>query len=87
MRRVDYDGQEYLIHTRSGMRLIHTMREMGIPVQCECGSKDEEAAGKCSVKFERSQLFLLNSPNEFERKVLGDKIEQGYRLACQALYK
>lgn len=86
MRRVEYSGQEYLIHTRSGQRLLDTMREMGIPVECDC--KGHESSAKCAVKFEKGTLFLLNAPNELERRTLGpDKLEQGYRLSCQALYK
>lgn len=85
MRRIEYGGNEYLIHTRSGMRLLETMQEFGIPVACDC--KGAESSGKCTVKFERPVLFLLNNPTALERQVLGEKIEQGFRLACQALYR
>lgn len=85
MRRVDYQGKEYLIFTRSGMRLLDSMHEKGIPVVCECARGDEHA-GKCEVKYPKDTQFLLSAPTELEQRVLGPKLEKGFRLACQALF-
>jgi 2Fe-2S ferredoxin len=85
MRRIDYNGEEYLVHTRSGMKVIDALREQGVPVECDC--KGNESTGKCMVKWPKDTAFLLTSPTEFERQVLGDKLGQGYRLACQAIFK
>ncbi|HEY3368640.1 MAG TPA: 2Fe-2S iron-sulfur cluster binding domain-containing protein [Symbiobacteriaceae bacterium] len=87
MRRIDYQGQEYLIHTRSGMRLMDAARESGVPVDCDCNHKKGESSGKCALKWPKDTQFLLTAPTELERKVLGDQMAQGYRLACQAMYK
>lgn len=85
MRRIDYKGEEYLIHTRSGMRVIDAMRESGIPVGCDCSAK--ESTQQCIVKWPKDTQFLLTAPTDYERKVLGDQLAQGYRLACQAIFK
>lgn len=85
MRRIDYKGEEYLVHTRSGMSVLQAVREQGVPVECDC--KKGESSGKCEVKWPKDTQFLLTTPTELERKVLGDKVAQGYRLACQAMFK
>lgn len=85
MRRIEYGGQEYLVHTRSGMKLIQALREFGIPVECDC--KAGASSAKCQVKFEKGTMFLLSKPTALERSVLGDQVDSGFRLACQAQYK
>ncbi len=86
MRRVEYGGEEYLIFTRSGWRLIDSLRERGVPVECDC--KGDQSSAKCAVKFPKDTAFLLTAPTPLERKVLGpEKLEKGFRLACQALWK
>jgi ferredoxin len=85
MRRIDYQGKEYLVHTRSGMNLLEALRESGVPVQCDCDG--EHSSAQCAVKWPKDTLFLLTAPTPLERKVLGDQLEGGYRLACQAMFK
>lgn len=85
MRRIDYQGEEYLIHTRSGMPLKVAMEERGIPVDCDCATK--ESSGKCEVKWPKDTAFLLTAPTSLERSVLGEKVDKGFRLACQAMFK
>ncbi|BDG60721.1 hypothetical protein [Caldinitratiruptor microaerophilus] len=86
MRRITYKDKEYLIHTRSGMRLIDSMREQGIPVECNC--KKDPSSRLCLTRYPRSEAFLLTEPTELERSVLTpQELDQGYRLACQALFK
>lgn len=86
MRRVEYQGNEYLIHTRSGFRLIDAMRERGVPVACNC---DQDATSNaCEVKYPKDTAFLLTPPTAREQQVLGaDKLNKGFRLACAALFK
>jgi ferredoxin len=86
MRRIDYKDEEYLIHTRSGMRVLDALREHGIAAHCDCDSR-ESSSQECAVKWPKDTAFLLTAPTEFERKILGDKLGQGYRLACQAMFK
>lgn len=86
MRRITYRDKEYLIHTRSGMRLIDSMREAGIPVECRC--KTDPASRLCLTRYPRGEAFLLTEPSPLERQVLSaQELEQGCRLACQALFK
>jgi len=86
MRRIDYKGEEYLIHTRSGMRVYDTLREHGIAATCDCDGR-EKSTSQCVVKWPKDTAFLLTAPTPFERQVLGQQIEQGYRLSCQAIFK
>lgn len=87
MRRIDYQGQEYLIHTRSGMRLMDAALESGVPVQCDCNHKSGQSGAKCAIKWPKDTQFLLTAPTALEREVLGDQLKQGLRLACQAIFK
>jgi ferredoxin len=86
MRRIDYKGEEYLIHTRSGMRVLDALREHGIGATCDCDQK-ENSTGVCKVKWPKDTAFLLTAPTDFERKMLGNEVDQGYRLSCQAIFK
>lgn len=86
MRRIDYKGEEYLIHTRSGMRLLDALKEHGIAATCDCDGR-EHSTQQCVVKWPKDTAFLLTAPTDFERKVLGDQLNQGYRLGCQAMFK
>lgn len=87
MRRIDYRGEEYLIHTRSGMRLIDVLRESGISVTCDCNGIDHSSSA-CMVKWPKDTLHLLTAPTPFEQKILGDaQLAAGYRLSCQAMFK
>lgn len=86
MRRIDYNGEEYLIHTRSGMRVLDTLKEHGIAAECDCDGR-EHSTSKCMVKWPKDTAFLLTAPTEFERKVLGAELEKGLRLSCQAMFK
>jgi Na+-transporting NADH:ubiquinone oxidoreductase subunit NqrF len=86
MRRIDYKDEEYLIHTRSGMRVIDALKEHGIAAECDCDGRGSSTE-KCAVKWPKDTAFLLTAPTEFEKKILGDKLAQGYRLGCQAIFK
>lgn len=87
MRRIDYNGEEYLIHTRSGMRVLDAIREGGVPAQCDCDVAKGTSSARCAVKWPKDTAFLLTSPTEFEKKILGDQLQRGQRLACQAIIK
>lgn len=87
MRRINYDGEEYLIHTRSGMRVLDAMQEAGIAVKCQCDAQAGTTSGTCAVKWPKDTAFLLTAPTELEKKALGNEIQKGQRLACQAMFK
>jgi Na+-transporting NADH:ubiquinone oxidoreductase subunit NqrF len=85
MRRIKFQDEEYLIHTRSGHRLLASMKEQGIAVNCQCAKGNYD---NCKVKFPQDTAFLLVSPTALEKKVFTkDELDQGMRLACQALWK
>lgn len=86
MRRIKYKDEEYLVHTRSGMRLIDALVEQGVPVTCDCDGQSHTTE-QCLVQWPKDTAFLLTEPTEFERRQLGDRLEKGHRLACQALFK
>lgn len=88
MRRVEYGDQEVLVHTRSGWKLMDSLREKGAQVTCDCNPKAGTSTGLCAVKYPKGEQFLLTAPTDFERKVLGEeKLEKGWRLGCQAVWK
>lgn len=84
MRRIQYQGEEYLIHTRSGMRVSDSMREMGIPVPAYTDRENVEAT---KVKWPKDTAFLLFAPTELEQELLGQELAGGYRLADEAIFK
>lgn len=86
MRRIKYKNEEYLVHTRSGMRLIDALIEQGIPVTCDCDGKSHTTE-QCLVQWPKDTAFLLTEPTPFEQQQLGDRLEKGHRLACQAMFK
>lgn len=86
MRRIKYKDEEYLIHTRSGVTVLDVMRDHGIPVDCDCDGV-KESTEQCVVQWPKDTAFLLTAPTPFERQVLGDRLNQGYRMACQAIFK
>lgn len=86
MRRIDYKGEEHLIHTRSGMTVLDVMKDHGIPATCDCDGVSQSGE-ECLVKWPKDTQFLLMAPTDLERTVLGDRLGQAYRLACQAIFK
>lgn len=86
MRRIKYMDEEYLVHTRSGMRLLDALAEQGIPVTCDCDGVSHSSE-KCLVQWPKDTAFLLTAPTAFEQEQLGDRLEKGSRLACQAMFK
>lgn len=86
MRRIKYKDEEYLIHTRSGSTLLATMEEHGISTACDCDGVSHSTE-ECVVQWPKDTAFLLTAPTAFEAKILGKRLEQGHRLACQAIFK
>jgi hypothetical protein len=84
MRRIQYQGEEYLIHTRSGMRVADSMRELGIAVPAYTTPENVESM---KVKWPKDTAFLLMAPTAVEKKFLGEELEQGFRLADEAVFK
>jgi len=61
-----------------GSRVISAIEKAGIAFELPCGGKG--ICGKCGVKI----LEGASAPTETEKKLLGEKIKDGWRLACQS---
>lgn len=70
------------IQTHGGETLLQLARSLGLPLEAACGGR--RACGKCKIIVEQS-LRPMPPPSERERKVLGDLLPKGYRLACETV--
>lgn len=62
-----------------GKDLLGVATQLGVNIRTDCGGKG--TCGKCRVVV--SSANGLPPPTSVERKILKDKIESNYRLACQ----
>jgi len=60
--------------------ILQLARDGKIPLQSSCGGKKK--CGKCAVIIQETD-GPLPPPTEAEKAVLGEKVEKGYRLACE----
>ncbi len=74
------DGRPFIGGLTPGGNLLLTMLEQGADPTYDCM---EGGCGTCAVKVV-SGARVLTAPTTAEEEILGDRIEQGYRLACQA---
>jgi uncharacterized 2Fe-2S/4Fe-4S cluster protein (DUF4445 family) len=68
----------------TGGNLLRCARESGVTVRSACGGLG--LCGKCVVRVLKG-AELLSPPTEAEREWLGEKLESGFRLACQAFLR
>lgn len=61
--------------------LLELARELGLPLQAPCGGK--RFCGRCQVVIEDGGG--LPPPTDREREVLKERVEQGWRLACETV--
>lgn len=81
--RVKQWDQEFSIRFASCQTLLQAAQEQGQSLAYKC---QQGYCGKCSVQL-LSGSSLFDSPTEQERKKLGGKLPQGYRLACQTAFR
>ncbi|MCX7705283.1 MAG: ASKHA domain-containing protein [bacterium] len=62
----------------SGSKTIAAIEKAGIPFDLPCGGKG--ICGKCRVKI----IEGASLPNQTEKKLLGEKVKEGWRLVCQS---
>jgi uncharacterized 2Fe-2S/4Fe-4S cluster protein (DUF4445 family) len=62
--------------------ILQLAQSLGVPLVAQCGGKKK--CGKCKVIIEPIQ-GSLPPPSEWERKILGERIEEGFRLACETV--
>ncbi|MCM8816128.1 MAG: ASKHA domain-containing protein [Candidatus Omnitrophica bacterium] len=66
------------IEIPAGSKIITAIEKTGIPFELPCGGKG--ICGKCSVKVIQGAPL----PTQTEKKILGEKVKDGWRLACQS---
>ncbi len=70
------------IEPDSNLSLLQLARKAGVALEATCGGK--RICGKCKVIVTSSD-GPLPTPSDRERDVLGELIEEGYRLACETV--
>ncbi|MEH7344200.1 2Fe-2S iron-sulfur cluster-binding protein [Bacillus sp. JJ1532] len=80
---VSQNGKSFAIHLVKGRVLLDTALRQGQALQYKCR---KGTCGKCIVKIDAGS-FLLQSPNELERKKLKNSLSEGFRLACQSEFR
>ena len=64
------------------MSILQLAQKVGLPLQSTCGGKKK--CGKCKVVVEETDASLP-PPSDQEREHLGELLQKGYRLACDAV--
>ncbi len=72
-KEIDFEGQ---------VSILQLAQKIGLPLQSACGGKKK--CGKCKVVVEGTDASLP-PPSDQERELLGELIQKGYRLACEAV--
>ncbi len=76
--RVVFEPGKIEVNIPAGSKIITAIEKAGIPFELPCGGKG--ICGKCGVRV----LEGASVPTETEKKLLGEKIKVGWRLACQS---
>lgn len=76
--RVTFEPGMIEVEIPAGSKIVSAIEKAGIPFELPCGGKG--ICGKCLVKV----LQGASEPTETEKKLLGGKVEDGWRLACQS---
>ena len=80
MFRVAIKDLNRVVEGRSGESLLEILQREGIMIDSYCGGVG--SCGKCVVRVQSGQV---SSPNSLEAKHLGDRLKDGFRLACQTV--
>lgn len=76
--RVIFEPGMMEVNVPEGSKIISAIEKSGIPFELPCGGKG--ICGKCGVIV----LEGASAPTETEKKLLGGKVKNGWRLACQS---
>lgn len=76
--KVFFEPDNIEVEVPQGSKISTAIEKAGVQFDLPCGGKG--ICGKCRVKV----LSGVVTVNETEKKHLGDKVDQGWRLACQA---
>ena len=80
MPKITFSPFEATVQTDGSKTILQLAQDARIPLQSTCGGKKK--CGKCSVIIKETGS-PLPPPSEREKAVLGGKVEEGYRLACE----
>ncbi|MBR2563216.1 MAG: 2Fe-2S iron-sulfur cluster binding domain-containing protein [Paenibacillus sp.] len=70
------------ISVQSGTTILQAARRVGVRIPTRCDGK--AACLMCKVKVGQDDLHALLPPTEAEKRKLGQLLEEGIRLSCQA---
>lgn len=82
---VDFEPVGRRVESRPGKTVLEVAREIGLVLGesgliAPCGGKG--LCGRCRVRIDGPGV---QPPTDNERRLLGSRLEEGYRLACQAV--
>jgi 2Fe-2S ferredoxin len=86
MPLVTFLPDNHTVSVKSGVTVLSAALRHRIPFRTRCGGQASCLMCKVLVLDESSRA-ALSAPNPREERRLGDKLDQGYRLACQALIR
>lgn len=75
------NGLEFEITPTNGQTLLQMAMNQAVPLDYKC---QKGTCGRCTVKIIEGESQLQN-PNHLEQKMLGNQLQDGFRLACQSL--
>ncbi|MCM8815608.1 MAG: ASKHA domain-containing protein, partial [Candidatus Omnitrophica bacterium] len=76
--RVTFEPEMIEVEIPAGSNIVSAIEKAGIFFELPCGGKG--VCGKCLVKI----LEGASAPTETEKKLLGGRVKEGWRLACQS---
>jgi len=80
MSKITFSPFETTVQTDGSKTILQLAQDAHIPLQSTCGGKRK--CGKCGVTIKTTD-GCLSPPSDRENTVLGGKVEEGYRLACE----
>lgn len=83
--QIEFNPSHKTVKVRPGTSVLRAAREARVHITTRCGGK--AACLMCKVKVDPEYSQALMPPNDAERRKLGSLLEQGYRLACQAIIR
>lgn len=83
LKVVDRDGKEHEVETKSGLKLMETLRELDYGIAAICGGMCSCAT--CHVYIDEAALAKLPAPMSDERELLSElsHCKGNSRLSCQ----
>lgn len=80
---IKQNDRVFQLEVKKGQSILEAALEQNIPLDYKC---TKGTCGKCRVQIVNGQKEFQQA-NDLELKKLQDTIQNGYRLACQAIAK